>query len=186
MTHENSIPPICLPPKRSFLNIPPFSSFQIGSITQNGNPETPEIINSLKMLIFFFKLSKTLFTYAKTIILRLWILLNSTNSTNLQHNFYCFLLIKSLTRFNFLVLLKLQDQFWLVKIAPQKLRFSKFSVVWVFSNWHRPEWVKTENWKHRRFFKSLKSLNFFAKLNFLCQDFTYIQSTYVRKITLTV
>ena len=114
LTHENSIPLIYLPLKWSFLNIAPFPSFWIGSITQSGNPETPEIINLLKTLIFFFKLSKTLFTYAKTMMLRLWIPIRPKYNlpTNLQHNFYCFLLIKSLTKFNFLVLLKLQDQFW--------------------------------------------------------------------------
>ena len=121
LTHENSIPLIYLPLKWSFLNIAPFPSFRIVSITQNENPETPEIINLLKTLIFFFKLSKTLFRYAKTMMLRLWIPMRPkcNLSTNLQHDFYCFLLIKSLTRFNFLVLLKLQDQFWFMKIAPQ-------------------------------------------------------------------
>ena len=121
LTHENSIKRIYLPLKWSFLNIAPFPVFWIGSITQNENPETPEIINLLKTLIFFFKLSKTLFTYAKTMMLWLWIPIRPKYnlSTNLQHNYYCFLLIKSLTRFNFLVLWKLQDQFWFMKIAPQ-------------------------------------------------------------------
>ena len=97
---------------------------RIGPITQNEIPETLETINSLKTLIFFFKLAKSLFTYAKTVMLRLWISIRPTYnfSTNLQHNWYCFLLMKSLPRFIFLVLLKLQD-FWLqfvsMKIAPQ-------------------------------------------------------------------
>ena len=147
LTHENSIPLIYLPLEWSFLNIPPFPFFRIGSITQNENPEMPGIINSLKMLIFFYKLSKTLLTYAKTIMLRLWIPIRPKYnlSTNLQRNFYCFPLTKSLTRFKLSSAIKtarsilVDEKSTPVICLPMRLRFSKSSVLSVFSNWHRSE-----------------------------------------------
>ena len=60
------------------------------------------------------------------------------NSTEFARNLFS---AKKLpTRFNFLVNLKLFDQFWLMTKAPSQLfapemRFSKFSVVFVFWNW---------------------------------------------------
>ena len=72
LTHENSISLIYLLLKWNFLNILSFPWFLIGSIAQSKYQEMLEIIKSLKTWIFFFKLSKTLPTYARTMMLRLW------------------------------------------------------------------------------------------------------------------
>ena len=53
-----------------FLIISSFLSFKIGSIAQNENPETLEIIDSLNTLNFLGQISKTLPIYARIMMLR--------------------------------------------------------------------------------------------------------------------
>ena len=134
-----------------------FPSFRIISIAQNENPEMLEIFKPLKTLNF---LCQDLWdsTYISQNNYFSSLISNKNQikwyvSTDLPYNFYCLLLIKSLTRFNFLVILKLHDQFgWWQKYSnhlfASEMRFSKFSVFSFFSSWLYSSKRKPENaWK---------------------------------------
>ena len=91
-THENSTPLIYLPLKWGFVNFLSFQSLWIGSIAQNENLETP------KTLGFFVNCLKIVPSYARTMILRISILMNLPKKlpkflfTITPGNRYCFLL----------------------------------------------------------------------------------------------
>ena len=140
--------------KLGFLNFRSIPSFRIGFIVQNENPEMLEIFKPLKTLNFLCQdLSDSTFISQNNYFSSLISNKNQIKwyvSTDLPYNFYCLLLMKSLTRFSFLVILKLHDQFgWWQKhsnhLFASQMKFSKFSVFPVFSSWLYSSKRKPEN-----------------------------------------
>ena len=143
-----------------------FPSFRIGTTAQNKNPEAPGILNSLNTLNFICQPPKDSTCISQNNDFKTLnpsqTKINQHLSANLPHNLYCFLLIKSLTRFNFLGKLKLNDQFWLMSKISQSFicswnEIAKFSVDSAFSSWLYNSKQKPET---PEMFKSLKILNF--------------------------
>ena len=121
-----------------------FCKFSVVSVFSNENPETPEIFKSMQKLYFLFQVFKNFFclckkkkfnslNFSKTQV-------NQFSQTNAPRDFHCFLLNKSLPRWNFLKIFHPNGQLRPIKIAPTHLfatgmTFCKLSVVSVFSNW---------------------------------------------------
>ena len=142
---------IYTPVKLGFLNFPSFPSFRIFCIAQNENREVSEVFHYLKP--FIFKSRKSLpqnlcLNSCKTQV-------NQFSSTIIPRDFYCFLLKKSLTRFNCLLIFPLQDTVGLLLTG-----VSKFFVLSVFCNC----FYTSGNQERSDIFESLKILKFYHQV----------------------
>ena len=169
------------------------SVFQNWLYDSERKPRNTRIINSFDYFDFLFQpLKDSLFAYAKTMMLRLWILIRHL-STNLQHKFYCFFFSDKIsdqvelssavktTRSSLLY-----ENNTLVICLPMKSKFSKFSGGLSFRTGIGQNRLQWKTGKTRKILNYLKSLIFF-----FCQaqfslsswifwlDFTYIQPIYL-------
>ena len=177
------------------------SVFQNWLYDSERKPRNTRIINSFDYFDFLFQpLKDSLFTYAKTMMLRLWISIRHL-STNLQHKFYCFFFSDKIsdqvqlssavktTRSSLLY-----ENNTVVICLPMKSKFSKFSGGLSFRTGigqNRLQWKTGKTRKILNYLKSLiffflSSSIFFVKLNFLSRLYLHTTYTYAWKITLTV